>query len=104
MPSILDLLGFLAGEGVPCWGRDRRGRAGGGFQIQSRGWVPFSEVALPFGGCSCPDSAELPPGSDSGDSDVDRIPPQGTDRHGKSVAVSNSSRGYLPGHPGQKAS
>lgn len=33
------------------------------------GWKAFSEVALPFDTCSCPVSAELPLGSDGGDSE-----------------------------------
>ena len=61
-------------------------RRGGGFQNQSWGWVAFSAGTLPFGSCSCHDSAELPPGSDGGDSAVGCMPPRGTDLHGMPTA------------------
>ena len=48
--------------------------------------MAFSEGTLPLGSCSCHDSAELPPGSDGGDSAVGCVPPRGTDLHGMSTA------------------
>lgn len=74
---------------VPCLRRGWRGRAAGGFQTQSWGWVSFSEVSLSFSSCSCHDSAQLPPGSDGGDSDVGCVPPPGTELH--EVSISNEA-------------
>lgn len=78
-------MGAALGKGVEK-------RRGGGFQTQSWGWVAFSEGTLPFGSCSCHDSAELPPGSDGGDSAVGCVLPRGTDLMGCPLHMRQCSR------------